>query len=237
MLYSEEGVKMKAEKKSTRVLKIIMAAAPFVMMAVCAVLYITVFRNITAEQLLKYTPENIWLASLVIIGMFSLKSLSFFFPMFVIVAVCGKIAPNLLVAVIINGIGTFCMMNLPYFIGRFAEREFVQGLLKKNRKIEQLHDIHMDNEVFLVFFLRAINILPYDVVSLFLGSTNISWKKYIAGSVLGTYPGMVLASIMGSNADDPLSAGFIIPAALEVLMGIASAIWYFIYIRRKTKGN
>ena len=226
---------MKTERKSTKLLKAVTSAAPFAMMAVCAVLYFTVFRNITAEQLMKYTPENIWLAAAVIIGMFCLKSLSFFFPMFVIVVVCGKIAPHFLIAVLINAIGTFCMMNIPYFIGRFAEREFVQGLLKKNKKIEQLHDIHMNNEIFFVFFLRAINILPYDVVSMFLGSTNISWKKYIAGSMLGTYPGMVLATIMGCNADDPLSAGFILPAAAEVLMGIASALWYFIYIKRKNE--
>ena len=95
----------------------------------------------------------------------------------------------------------------------------------------------MDNEIFLVFFLRAINILPYDVVSMFLGSIGLSWKKYIAGSMLGTYPGMVLATIMGSNADDPLSAGFIIPAAAEIIMGAASALWYFVYIRKKTKNE
>ena len=161
---------MSKDKKSTGILKTVITAAPFVMMGICAVLYFTVFRNVTAEQLLRYTPENIWLAAAVIIIMFSLKSLSFFFPMFVIVVVCGKIAPNLPVAVLTNAVGTFCMMNIPYFIGRFAEREFVQGLLAKNKKISELHAIHMENKVFFVFFLRDINILPYDVISMFSGS-------------------------------------------------------------------
>lgn len=210
-----------------------LAAAPFVMMAVCAVLYFTEFRNITAEQLLAYTPENIWLAALVIVGMFSLKSMTFFFPMFVIVVVCGKIAPNFIAALLINAVGIFCMMNIPYFIGRFAEREFVAKLLAKNKKIQRVHDIHMENQVFFVFFLRAINILPYDVVSMFLGSTELKWKKYIAGSMLGTYPGMILATIMGYNADDPLSAGFMIPAALEVVSGVVSAVCYTVYSRKK----
>lgn len=226
---------MSKDKKSPKILKTAIAAAPFVMMGICAVLYLTVFRNITAEQLLKYTPENIWLAAIVIIIMFSLKSMSFFFPMFVIVVVCGKIAPNLPAAVLINAIGTFCMMNIPYFIGRFAERELVQKLLAKNKKVTELHDIHMENKVFFVFFLRAINILPYDVVSLFLGSVELGWKKYILGSVLGTFPGMVLATIMGQNADDPTSLGFIIPSALEVVLGIVSALCYCIYIKKNRK--
>lgn len=225
------------QKRSSKIIKAVIAAAPFVMMAICAVLYFTVFRNVTAEQLIRYTPKNIWLAAAVIIAMFSLKSLSFFFPMFVLVVVCGKIAPHFLIAVLINTIGIFCMMNIPYFIGRFAERELVQKLLERNRKISQLHDIHMENKIFFVFFLRAINILPYDVVSMFLGSTGLEWKKYIAGSMLGTFPGMVLATIMGYNADDPLSVGFILPAALEVVSGVVSALCYYFYIRKKPKGN
>ena len=224
---------MSKEKGTTKILKAVIAAAPFAMMAVCAVLYFTVFRNVTPEQLLKYTPENIWLAAVVIVLMFSLKSLSFFFPMFVIVAVCGKIAPHFMIAVLINTIGIFCMMNIPYFIGRFAEKEFVQKQLEKNKKLKEIHDIHMDNEVFLIIFLRAINILPYDVVSMFLGSVNTSWKKYILGSFIGTFPSTVIATIMGCNADDPTSAGFIIPAAIEVLMAVGAGLWYFIYMKKK----
>ncbi len=221
------------QKASTKILKAVIAAAPFVMMAVCGVLYFTVFRNITPEQLLKYTPENIWLAAIVIVVMFSLKSLSFFFPMFVIMAVCGTIAPSIPAALLINTAGIFCMMNIPYFIGRFAEKEFVQKLLNRNKKLKQIHDIHMDNEVFLIIFLRAINILPYDVVSMFLGSVNTSRKNYILGSFIGTFPSTCLATIMGYYADNPTSPHFIVPAAAEVVLAIGAGLWYIIYMKRK----
>lgn len=218
--------------KGTRIIKTVFAFAPFAMILVCAVLYFTVFRNVTAEQLLRYTPENIWLAAIVIIGMFSLKSLTFFFPMLVIVTACGSAAPNIWSALLINTIGIFCMMNIPYCIGRFAQREFVEGFIAKHKKMQTVRDIKMSNELFFILFLRIINCLPYDVVSMFLGSTGTGWKNYIAGSMLGTLPGMILSTVMGLYMDDPLSAGFIISTALNVFISIASGTAYLLYLRR-----
>ncbi len=224
---------MSGYKTGTKIIKSVIQLAPFVMIGICAVLYFTKFRHVTAEQLLRYTPENVWLAAGFIIAMFSFKSLSFFFPMLVIVVASGKIFPNFAVSLIINSIGIFCMMNIPYLIGKFAEKEFVDKLVEKHKKMRQIQDIRMNNEVFFVYFLRAVNCLPYDVVSMFLGSSGVNWRTYILGSMLGTFPGMVLCTIMGYNADDPLSAGFIIPAAIDVTMSVISAAAYFIFLRRK----
>lgn len=222
---------------STKIIKTVMEAAPFVMIAVCAVLYFTVFRHIKAEQLLEYTPDNIWLAALVIIGMYSLKSLTFFFPMLVIMVACGSISPNLPTALLINTIGTFCMINIPYFIGRFAERDFVQRLIGKHKKMEQIQKLNMSNEIYFVFFLRIINCLPYDIVSMYCGASQIKWKKYIAGSMLGTLPGMVCSTIMGLAMDDPTSPAFIVSLAINVAMSVFFGVKYLIYIRRKSKGS
>ena len=226
---------MKSLKNSTKILKRIIQIAPFLMIAVCAVLYFTQFRHVTVDRLLRYTPENIWLASLVLIGMFSLKSLSFFFPMLVIVAACGRIAPNFWAAALISTIGIFCMMNIPYFIGRFAERELVEEIFEKHPKIQKVHDIHMNNEVYFVFFLRIINCLPYDVVSMFLGSTKISWWKYILGSMIGTLPGMICTIFMGLSIDDPLSPMFIISAAVDVVISVCFGISYIVYMKKQKK--
>lgn len=220
---------------STRIIKAVIEAAPFVMIGVCAVLYFTVFRHIKAEQLLEYTPDNIWLAALVIIGMFSLKSLTFFFPMLVIVVVCGSISPNLPAALLINTIGTFCMINIPYFIGRFAERDFVQRLIGKHKKMEQIQKLNMSNEVYFVFFLRIINCLPYDIVSMYAGASQIKWKNYVIGSMLGTMPGMICSTITGLAMDDPTSPAFIASVAINVVMSVFFGVKYLLYIRRKSK--
>lgn len=223
------------KKNSTKIIKTIIEAAPFVMIAVCAVLYFTVFRHIKAEQLLEYTPDNIFLAALVIIGMFSLKSITFFFPMLAIVVACGSISPNLPTALLINTIGTFCMINIPYFIGKFAEQDFVQRLIGKHKKMEQIQKLNMSNEVYFVFFLRIINCLPYDIVSMYAGASRIKWKNYVIGSMLGTLPGMICSTITGLAMDDPTSPAFIASLAINVVMSVLFGVKYLLYIRKRSK--
>ncbi|MGN0552670.1 MAG: TVP38/TMEM64 family protein [Oscillospiraceae bacterium] len=222
-------------EKFTKAVKAAFAVAPFLMIAICAVLYFTTFRNVTAEQLLQFTPSNIWLAAVVIVAMFSLKSLTFFFPMIVIVTACGMTAPNIWAALAINTVGIFCMMNIPYLIGKFAQREYVEKIVMKHKKMRDIIDMNMSNSIFFSFFLRIINCLPYDVVSMFLGSVGMKWKDYIIGSMLGTLPGMVCCTIMGNYIEDPLSPKFIVPAAIDVAISVCCGVSYLIYARKLRK--
>ena len=222
-------------EKVTRIAKAAFAVAPFIMIAICAVLYFTTFRNITAEQLLKYTPENIWLAAIVIIAMFSLKSLTFFFPMIVIVTACGMITPNMWAALAINTIGIFCMMNIPYLIGKFAQREYVEKLVMKHKKMQEIISLNMSNGIFFAFFLRIINCLPYDIVGMFLGSVNMKWRDYIIGSMLGTLPGMICCTFMGNYIDEPFSAKFIASVVINVGISVVCGIAYLIYAKKRRK--
>lgn len=222
-------------ERITKIAKAAFAVAPFIMIAICAVLYFTTFRSITAEQLLQYTPKNIWLAAIVMIAMFSLKSLTFFFPMIAIMTACGMTAPNIWAALAINTIGIFCMMNIPYLIGKFAQREYVEKLIMKHRKMHEIISLNMSNGVFFAFFLRIINCLPYDVVSMFLGSVNMKWRDYIIGSMLGTLPGMICCTFMGNYLDDPLSAKFILSVAINVGISVVCGISYLIYARKRRK--
>jgi len=228
--------KENSRHKLTNFIRAATAAAPLVMIAIFAVMYFTTFRNVTAEQLLAYTPENIWLAAIVIIAMFSLKSLTVFFPMIVIVTACGMAAPNIWVALAINTLGIFCMMNIPYLIGKFAERRYVEKLIMKHKKMGEIIEMNMTNEVFFMFFLRIINCLPYDIVSMFAGSVGTKWKNYILGSMLGTLPGMVCCTVMGYFIDDHLSAGFIISVVVNVLISVVCGLAYII-IKRKSRNN
>lgn len=145
------------------------------------------------------------------------------------------ISPNLPTALLINTIGTFCMINIPYFIGRFAERDFVQRLIGKHKKMEQIQKLNMSNEVYFVFFLRIINCLPYDIVSMYAGASQIKWRNYVLGSMLGTLPGMICSTITGLAMDDPTSPAFIASLAINVVMSVFFGVKYLLYIRKKSK--
>lgn len=219
----------------TSVIKIIIQAAPIAMIAVMGVIYFTCFRGVTVQDILDFTPDNTFIAIFIIIGLFALKSLSFFFPMLIIIIASGSIFP-LWLAIIVNTIGVAVQVTIPYLIGRFAEREFVMRFVSKNKKSQKLKEFKSSNEFFLAFILRVINITPCDLVSMILGSMDFSYKKYILGSLCGIIPGMIATTIVGSAVSDPASPKFIISLGGDVFISAVSVLIYtLIRKRKKTK--
>lgn len=223
--------------KGTEAVKMLMQLAPIIMIAVCMFIYLKFFRGVTIAHILEFTPDNLWLAALVMIGLFGMKSLSFFFPMLILIAASGSIFPNYFAALLVNCIGVAVMLTIPYLIGRFAERDFVQKLISKRKNADKLREFKSDNEFFIAYFMRVINILPCDVVSLFLGSTDFSPAKYLAGSFLGIFPGLVTTTLMGANAEHPTSPAFWISAVVEVIFAVGSSLAYYFYKKKKKRNT
>lgn len=221
------------KSKITAVIKRVVQIAPIVMIGICALIYLKFFRGVTIEHILEFTPENLWLAALVMVGLFALKSLSVFFPMLILIAASGSIFPTFLSAFIVNCVGVAAMILIPYAIGRFAEREFVEGLISKHKNASKLRELKSDNELFIAYFLRVINILPCDLVSMFLGSAGFGLWKYMLGSFLGILPGIITTTLMGANAEHPTSPKFWLSVVVEFVFAAASSIWYYFYKKRK----
>lgn len=221
------------KSKITAVIKRVVQIAPIVMIGICALIYLKFFRGVTIEHILEFTPENLWLAALVMVGLFALKSLSVFFPMLILIAASGSIFPTFLSAFIVNCVGVAAMILIPYAIGRFAEREFVEGLISKHKNASKLRELKSDNELFIAYFLRVINILPCDLVSMFLGSAGFGLWKYMLGSFLGILPGIITTTLMGANAEHPTSPKFWLSVVVEFIFAAASSIWYYFYKKRK----
>lgn len=221
----------------TAVIKRILQAAPIVMIGICALIYLKFFRGVTIEHILEFTPENLWLAALVMVGLFALKSLSVFFPMLILIAASGSIFPTFLSAFIVNCAGVAVMILIPYAAGRFAEREFVEGLINKNKNAAKLRELKSDNELFIAYFLRVINLLPCDLVSMFLGSAGFGLWKYMLGSFLGILPGIITTTLMGANVEHPSSPKFWLSVVTEFIFAAASSLWYYFYKKRKKKNK
>lgn len=221
-------------KKNTELVKRFIQLAPFIMALILILIYLKFFRGVTIEHILEYTPENLWLAALVMIGLFSLKSLSLVFPMALLLAASGSIFPNYIAALIVNSAGVLMMLMLPYLVGRYAEREFVENLINKSKKADKIREIKSDNELFIAYFMRVLN-LPCDIVSIFLGSTGFSPSKYIIGSYLGMLPGIITTTLMGANVSTPTSPKFWAAVVTELVFSIGSAVVYYFYKKNKKK--
>lgn len=223
------------KKSVTVILKHVMQIAPIVMVAICVLIYFKFFRGVTIDHILEFTPENLWLAALVMIGLFALKSLSIFFPMLILIAASGSIFPTFLSALLVNCAGVTVMLMIPYAIGHFAEREFVEKLINKHKNADKLRELKSENELFIAYFTRVINMLPCDLVSMFLGSTSFSPGKYLLGSFLGILPGLIATTLMGANVNNPKSPKFWMSIVVEAVFAVGSTVWYYFYKKKKKK--
>ena len=220
------------KEKRANTISILSKISPLIMIGIMAIVYLTVLRKLTFDQLLAYTPEEPIAAALIILLMYALKSLSFFFPMAIIAAVCGAILP-IYISIPVNLAGIIIMATVPYSIGRFSLTHGGSEPIKiKNEKLIKIRSLISDNRFFSSFFLRIISVLPYDIVSLSLGRMGFSYKSYIAGTFLGTAPGIILTTIMGSAITEPWSAEFIIAVSTDVVLSGVSILIYRIKKRR-----
>lgn len=190
----------------------------------------------SVDGVLKYTPENMFLAVVFMLFLFALKSLSIFVYCGILYIADGIIFP-LPAAILMNIIGTAVMVSLPYFIGKKIGFEAVEHITEKHPKANILKKIRTDNEFLFVFITHVINILPYDILSLYMGAAGLPYSKYLPACILGMLPSIIAFPIMGKSITDPGSPQFIISAVFEAAFMALSALGYLLYIKRKHKNH
>lgn len=226
---------MKKMSKVSRLGLNIFKVVPFVIIALLTWLYIQKGGNLRAEDILQYTPDSIALAAVILIGFYAVKSLSIVFPLLVLYISAGVMFPAPL-AIIINIAGLFLCVSIPYGIGRFSGKDLLDHLTKKYKKISQLDELQHNNAFFFSFFLRVINLLPGDIVSMVLGASGIPYWRYVIGTILGLFPTMLAATFLGESILEPFSPVFLISAVSTVLISVISfVVWRVMKKRLSSK--
>jgi uncharacterized membrane protein YdjX (TVP38/TMEM64 family) len=187
--------------------------------------------EISPEKILMYSPREPLLAAFFLIVMFALKSLSVMLPLAVLFIAGGMLFP-LHIALIINTIGVAVAVSIPYFIGRYSGASLANSLALRYPKLEKLWSIRRKSSFFYSFILRVINILPCDIVSIYLGALRTPYLNYLAGCILGYLPYIVAVTVMGTSISDPGSPKFIISLVSALVITAASLIIYKIYRTR-----
>lgn len=186
----------------------ILKGLPFLGTLSLMLIYWFFLRDISLQRIVDFTPENYWLAALVLWGLFALKSLSVVFPKLIIYMSVGIIFP-LWAAFGISFLGMLICLSLPYFVGRFSGREIIERLAAKNSRVKEMGERGLTNGIFTSYLLRVIVLLPGDMASMLLGAWKIPYAKYVVGSALGMLPGMIIQTLLGFYLDDPASPSFI----------------------------
>lgn len=221
---------MKNKIKNT--LLTILRFAPLVICAVFMCIYLFSGKEITAESLLNFAPEEPLFAAIFLLLLYAFKSLTVFFPV-IILNVLGGFLFEPDHALIINSIGVLVELTIPYWIGRASGTGFANKLCKRHPKLTEIIGESSDNNFFMSFFLRVISCLPGDAVSMYFGARKVPFGTCLLGSFLGTLPGMIAATLLGMNITDPSSTMFWVSIGITALISVISFLIYFLWRRAK----
>ncbi|MCX7904222.1 MAG: TVP38/TMEM64 family protein [Caloramator sp.] len=126
-------------------------------------------------------------------------------------------------------VGSIFGSIIAYFIAKKFGKDLVDRLLKgKYRKIKINPK---ENGFIITFILRVVPILPFDAVSYICGISNINFKDYLLGTIVGIIPGTFIYSYFGSSLKNIKSKQFYIAILLLLLLSLIP----FIYKKYSTK--
>ena len=208
---------------------------PLGAMGVFAGVFLTLGRGLTLTEVLSWTPENPALAGLFLVGLYGLKSLSLVFPLLLLYLAAGAIFP-LPLAFAVNTAGLAVCVSLPFFLGRRMGTEIQGALLRRWPKLARLEKLEREGTFRFVTLLRALGLLPCDVVSLWCGASGMGWRAYLAGSLAGMLPMMLAETALGSAVQEPGSPQFWIAAACGAVLAAVSAFLGWRLLRKAPEG-
>ena len=201
-----------------------------VLLGLAVVLFL--YSDISPQTILTDALQNPLLTAGLLLLLYMLKSLTIFFPLLILEMAAGYLFPAP-AALIINFLGIGIVLTIPYWIGRALGLRQVSKLTRKYPKFQAIMEKQQNHSFFLCFFLRVISCLPGDIVTMYLGATHTPFSHNLLGGTLGILPGMILATFMGVNIQDPSSPAFWISAALSVGLAVLSIVFYYVYLKRQ----
>ncbi len=109
------------------------------------------------------------------------------------------VIPGFIYTVIANMVGS----ALLFFIGRSGKEAFAEKWLKKEKQMRKV-DAFLDKEhgLYSLIFIRFSPLFPNDILSLLLGFTEISFRRFIITTTLGYSVPFLLLAYVGSLLSD-----------------------------------
>lgn len=208
-------------KKSIRVI------VSIILLAVLA-LFLRSHDSVSVERILDWVPPNLFLAAIVLLAAYAVKCVVVVIPMILLQTLVGHLFTHGQ-ALLINSLGLVICMTLPYWLGQKRGASLIEKLVKRYPGIGEVMHRKLDDKPFLIMILRAIPILPGDILTMYLGATKVPFKNCMIGGILGSLPTMVLATFLGQSIRDPGSPSFWWAVGLNIAWVALSGVGYWIF--------
>lgn len=188
--------------------------------------------DIGVEDIINYSPENVFLAAIVMIILYGLKSLTVVIPLPLLEVASGLIF-SFPIAVIVNSIGIMFCILIPHFIGLSFGKDKMDNFVNKHPKLKIISEFNSSSSFFICYFTRLVGILPIDLLSIYFGASGISLKSDVVGGFLGTLASMILLTMFGKSVNNPGSLMFWISIILNILLVLISFVLFNLYLKKK----
>lgn len=181
--------------------------------------------------------DNIFVVTLVIWCVYFIKGIVMFIPLTGLYLAVGAVYSHEFTAIAVNVVGISIALTIAYINGRFIDNKKFDKYLKKYPKLAQLNSFEQGNPLMFTYIIRVIGFLPCDVVSLYCGVVRIPYRYFMAGSLAGMLPGIILTSVMGANIKNPHSPQFIISVLIQISTSVFSVVLYHKIKNSKITGD
>lgn len=189
----------------------------------------------SAQELAQYKPERPFLSCLVMLGLFTLKSVDFLIHSGVLYAADGIMFP-LPEALLLNLVGIVITVTPAYFLGKLWGPPVIEALCRKYPKLHAFTDDTQGGSLLVSILLRTVG-LPIQVGSVYMGAANFRFGRFLWGSVIGLLPVMIPYTVMGESAGKPGSPTFVIALGTEIVLHFFSVFILALKAKQSMKSN
>lgn len=209
-------------KKSTRISLNITGALALLIVGVMLIGH----GGVNIRQIMKLRGSSALFSLILLLAIYFAKGIIMIIPIQALYLAGGALTGNFFSALALNAAGVCLCLSSGYALGRVVNSSVLNKLSQKYEKLRELNRFQGENAMFFSYMVRMVGILPCDIVSLYCGAKKIPYPRYLAGSLAGMMPGIILTGMMGANIHNPRSPQFILALVLQILVSLFSILIY-----------
>lgn len=192
---------------------------------ILVITYFAFFRGLTPEILRKYIGGFGYLAPFIYILCFTILPIAFF-PVPILALAAGLLF-GFLPGTIYTLIGAVLNSAIMFLMAKVLAKDAVTNLLQ--RKIPEnwssfLFNLDEKKGFGIIFILRLIPAMPYNLINYGAGLTSIKFSSYMLATILGILPGTLVFLNIGNQALNTHNPAFMVSIILLILLTIFSLI-------------
>lgn len=192
---------------------------------ILVITYFAFFRGLTPEILRNYIGGFGYLAPFIYILCFTILPIAFF-PVPILALAAGLLF-GFLHGTIYTLIGAVLNSAIMFLMAKVLAKDAVTNLLQ--RKLPEnwssfLFNLDEKKGFGIIFILRLIPAMPYNLINYGAGLTSIKFSSYMLATILGILPGTLVFLNIGNQALNIHNPAFMVSIILLILLTIFSLI-------------